>query len=74
MTDGLRYGNYRPYHLIPGNFDIADIVRTIEVGDRLEITGFDVNSFRVDAKNPTGYGLFYDAGCRTMIVTSIEIS
>ncbi|MDF1557809.1 MAG: hypothetical protein P1P80_06485 [ANME-2 cluster archaeon] len=74
VSKGLKYGNYRPYHLIPGNPEIADVVRTIDVWDRLEITGFDVNSFRVDANNPNGYSLFYDAGCRTMIVTSIEIS
>lgn len=70
----IRYGRYRPYHLIPGNPEIAEVVQTISVGDRLKIKGFDVNSFKVDARNPNGYGLFFDKGCRTMIVTRIEIS
>lgn len=70
----IRYGSYRPYHLIPGSSEITAVIDTIEAGDRLKITGFDINSFKVDANNPNGYGLFYDKGCRTMIVTGIEIS
>ncbi len=64
---------YRPYHLIPGNTEIARIIDTIEVGDRLTIKGFDVSSFKVNATNPRA-GIWADAGCRTMIVTEIEIS
>lgn len=63
---------YRPYHLIPGSKEIAGIIDTIEVGDRLIVTGFDVGSFLVDAKNSNG--VWADKGCRTMIVTKIEIS
>lgn len=70
----IRYDKFRPYHLIPGSPEIGEVVHTISVGDKLKITGFDVNSFKVDATNPDGYGLFFDKGCRTMIVTGIEIS
>ena len=65
---------YRPYHLIPGNEEIAGIVKTIEVGDRLKITGFDVSTFFVDAKNTNVRGFYLDRGCRTIIVTDISIS
>lgn len=63
----------RPYHLIPGSRRISEIIDSIKVGDRLTIKGFDVSSFKVDATNPRA-GVWADAGCRTIIVTEIEIS
>lgn len=74
ISPRITFGSYRPYHFIPGSPEIADVIRTIEVGDRLKITGFDVNTFRIDANNPNGFALGMDKGCRTMIVTAIEIS
>ncbi|PKN98166.1 MAG: hypothetical protein CVU42_13055 [Chloroflexi bacterium HGW-Chloroflexi-4] len=60
-------------HTVPLNEDINQALKTVQNGDKVRITGYDI--YQIQGYNPEGdyIGFWQDTGCNTTLVTNVEI-
>lgn len=72
-TNSDPQGTINLLHTVPINEEINQALKSIQNGDKVIITGYDI--YQIQAFNPQGkyIGFWQDTGCNTTLVTKIEI-
>lgn len=73
-TDSQPQGTINLLHTVPINEEVNQALRSIQDGDTVIITGYDV--YQIQGYDPQGeyIGYWQDSGCNTTLVTQVKIT